>query len=55
MNQFIEDRNKLGLRVIAAEELVAEEFQKLYKPIILSCLSADWVFELQPIANVIIE
>jgi hypothetical protein len=51
MNQFVEDKKKLGLRAIATDELVAQEFQQLYKSIVLSCLSANWVFKLQPIAN----
>jgi hypothetical protein len=41
MSQFIKDEGKLGLRVTAADGLVAQVYQQLYKPIILSCLSAD--------------
>jgi hypothetical protein len=41
MNQFVEDKKKLGLRAIATDELVAQEFQQLYKSIVLSCLSAN--------------
>jgi hypothetical protein len=55
MGRFIEDKRKSGLRIIAANGLVAQVYQQLYKPIVLSCLSADWVFELQPIENVIVE
>jgi hypothetical protein len=55
MEQFIEDKKRLGHEVIATDELIAQKFQQLYKPIVLSCLSADWVFELKPIADVIIE
>jgi hypothetical protein len=51
MNQFIEYKGKLGLRILAADGLVAQESQQLYKTIVLSCLSVNWIFELQPIAN----
>jgi hypothetical protein len=51
MNQFIEGKRNLGCGVTTADGLVAHVCQQLYKPSVLSCLSADWVFELQPIAN----
>jgi hypothetical protein len=55
MRRFVEDKRKLGLEVIATDGLVAQVYQQLFRPIILSCLSTDRVLELQPIANVIVE
>jgi hypothetical protein len=38
MNQFIEDKRKLGLKLIAVDGLVTQVCQQLYKTIFLSCL-----------------
>jgi hypothetical protein len=51
MNQFIEGKRRLGRGVTTTDGLVAQVCQQLYKPIVLSFLSTDWVFELQPIAS----
>jgi hypothetical protein len=53
-DQFIEDEGKLELGITAADGLVAQVYQQLCKPIVLLCQLDDWVFELQPIANVIV-
>jgi hypothetical protein len=46
MDQFIEDEGKLGYGVTTANGLVAQVYEQLYKPIVVSSLSVDWIFEL---------
>ena len=41
MDQFIEDKGKLGCGITTADELVAHVYQQLYEPIVVSSLSAD--------------
>jgi hypothetical protein len=41
MDQLIKDKRKLGHGITTADGLVAQVYQQLYKPIIISILSAD--------------
>jgi hypothetical protein len=46
MDQFIENKGKLGHGIATADGLVAQVYEQMYEPIVVSSLSADWIFEL---------